>query len=254
MGKKRNKKKASKETSKTNESPQDNKKKSKKIRAIDVISFIVSGIALVVSFRSLYFARQTSPLIYSCPAAESVMGQVSSGKDTDVNYNLTSADIVIENYPGKIAEVYIASIWNDKVDIYNCERENQRITLINDLMLKYEREDGICNTKLSVGFAGESTGDFGYFFLIFKSYAGEYYYNVVHYIKDNTSTIESDGVLYTSVNTFFLKMQDVYNRNIMQMLCDEIKRQNYAEDQQFDVDSYTKQIENDYQIIKSKFE
>lgn len=220
----------------------------------NAISIITSIIALILSGISYAFTKNISPLIYTYTVSEDVMVQVSSIKAESVQYNLSDVAIDINNRHGEVAEVFIASVIENKIDIYNCLNDELKITTLNGTMFKYTRSKSISQTHLRIGFSQISALESGYFFIIFKSYSGQYYYNLLHYIANDTSnSIDANGIVLSEVNITFHEIHEIYNRNSIQNLCDSINTKTYTKNQ-IGVDDYTKKIEEDYQAIKSKIE
>lgn len=219
----------------------------------DWISIITSIVALIVSGISYSFTKSISPLTYFCEENSKTIANTAADESAEVTYNISSMDITINNFPGAVAEIYLADVANEKVDIYCIQKKDSDGIILNDqLMLFCRYTKSISKVTLSINFSNPPALKSGYFFVIFKSYSGNYYYNIIHYIAADTSYM-SDSLRIVEVDTEFLKMQNIYSRGEIQLLCDEINQKNYTKNQ-VDVDSYTQQIENDYQKIKSKLE
>lgn len=217
------------------------------------LSIITSIVALFVSGISYSFTKSISPLTYFCEESSKTIANTAADENAEVTYNISSMDITINNSPGAVAEIYLADVTNEKVDIYCIQKKDLDGIILNDqLMLLCRYTKSLSKVKLRINFSSPPALRSGYFFVIFKSYSGNYYYNIIHYIAEDTSYM-SGPLRIVEVDTDFLKMQNIYSRGEIQVLCDEINQKNYTKNQ-VDVDSYTQQIENDYQKIKSKLE
>ncbi len=237
-----------------------NNKTSKREKIIKILKVLISFlnigmsiIALLLSGISYSFTKSISPLTYYCEESSKTIANAAADENAEVTYNISSMDITINNSPGSVADIFLADVTDEKVDIYCIQKKDlDGITLNDHLMLLCKYTKSVSKVELRINFSSPPALRSGYFFVIFKSYSGDYYYNIIHYIAEDTSYM-SGPLRIVDVNTEFLKIHSIYSRGEIQLLCDEINQKNYTKNQ-VDVDSYTQQIENDYQKIKSKLE
>ncbi len=222
---------------------------------IGIVGILGSMIALIFSIQSYSFTKDISPLSYSFDVSSKIVSFVSPDKNADISYNVSDIIIELDNQPGEISEIYISNIFNEDIDIHNCEYNDIKTLVLNDdLMLRYKCVKNAKKTTLNIGFSKFEKLTSGYFFIVFKSYSGDYYYNIVHYITSDDTKFDKETNLYNvDCNIDFYKMSDIYDRNKLTELCININKKDYT-DTPIDIKEYTSQIEKDYNLLKSKLE
>lgn len=227
---------------------------------ISISSLFFSIIALILSYNANSFSKDMSPLNYSYEFIKNDSTNVVPSIKSDVMYNISDIVININNNPGKISNVYIAYVNIDAdgehfVDIRCCKEDiDEGLVINNNLVLKYKYIVERQNAKLSVGFNEFNKKNYGHFFIILKSYSGDYYYNVVHYINDDEPYYsENTGLYFLDTKTDFFNIKEIYDRNKITLLCNEINSKKYINSRIY-ADEYTNQFENEYKIIKEKIE
>lgn len=227
---------------------------------ISIGSLLFAIFAIILSYNANSFSKETSPLTYSYEFVKNDALNLYPSIDSDVYYNISDIVIDINNNPGKISKAYIAQVGsdengNDFADIRCCERDSDTVIVFDDnFALKYRYVDKSRTAKLSIGFNDFNKDKYGHFFIIFKSYSGDYYYNIVHYITDDERYYdETTGFYFVDTNTNFLDISDIYNRNEIALLCDDINHKDYVT-HEINMDEYTNQLENEYKLLKDKLE
>lgn len=226
-------------------------KKSKIFKAI--VSFLLSLITIILSLSAYDFSKKISPFTYSYSVEENITFNISNSVSSNANYNITPLKVNIKNATGDIDNISIAYLKDGILDIQSGEyKKEATFNFEKGLAVRLTYSGEFKNTKLEIRFNDFFTDCNGYFFIIFKSYSGDYYYNVLHYIKEDEKHYdESTGLYFIDVNTRFFRIQDIYNRSLMNELCTII---NENSDSEIKVDDYIAKIEQDYNLIKSKIE
>lgn len=243
--------------------PPENKKHKKSSIISTVISILLSLIglgcsiaAIILSQNANDFAKDISPLTYSFEVKENIAQNIVPSETADISFNVSNIKINIDNEPGKISNIYIAYVYdNDAVDIRSCEPGiDKAIVFDKSFMLKYNYDIQSKTTIFSTGFSRLDKEKFGYFFIILKSYSGDYYYNIIHYITDDETYLDEESKLYfVDTKTNGLKISEIYDQEEMKSLCNDINNKKYIE-KPIELNEYINQLENDYKFLKSKLE
>lgn len=216
-----------------------------------VVSLLLAIVAIFLSYDANSFSKNLSPLTYSYDISKSVAVNISKDSTADTSYNISDIIIDLNDNPGKIAEIYIADVSNNTIDIHNCQYKVPEIfVLSNNLIVKFEYR----KKEIKIGFNKFEKLKSGYFFLILKSFSGEYYYNILHYITDDKSEYDEENKLYfTNTKIDFWKILNIYDQNEMKRICDEINSKSYTIDK-LNYRQYLLQIESDFKMLKEKIE
>mgnify|MGYP005754649565 FL=1 len=220
---------------------------------IGILSVLLSIIALITSCIAFNRSRQIEPFTYELSVNNENTLSASITENSPVDYNITPLKIHIKNGTGDINEIIVAYVRDGVIDIKsNPFRSNFGCDFEKGLIAYFNYSGNKNNVDINVGFNDLNSDCKGYFFVIFKSYEGEYYYNIIHYVKERTSQYDEDSELYwTNVDTRFFRIYDIYNRYLIADLCSVI---NENSDSNILVDDYSAQLEQDYNLIKSKIE
>ena len=228
---------------------------------IGTIGIIGSIIALIISLSANSFTKTVSPLTYSFDVSNKNSTNIMPAlENNDVIYNISDIVINIDNEPGSISNLYIARLYTSEtnkqvIDIRQCEEGNDvGVVFDTNFILKYNYEVNNRSAKFSTGFNSLGNEKYGYFFIILKSYSGNYYYNIVHYIINDTPQIDEEtGLNLINTQTELLKITDIYDRDKIKSICTEINSKNYITSK-IDIDDYIIKLENDYKLLKDKLE
>lgn len=220
---------------------------------IGILSILLSVTALIISCIAFNHSRQIEPFTYEFSVENEDTLNVSVTEDASVDYNITPLNLHIENGTGDIDEILIAYVKDGVIDIKsNTFRNDFECNFEKGLMVYFRYSGSGDNIDIKVGFNDLNSDCSGYFFVIFKSYDGEYYYNIVHHIKEKSYQYDDNSKLYwINVDTRFFRNYDIYDRSLMNELCTII---NENSDSKINLDDYIDQIEQDYYLIKSKIE
>lgn len=257
---KRSKKKKINRNNKLIDPATNNKIKEKKMNAKNILNcfnILISLTALIVSITAYSFSKSISPLTYTFDNEITEIVNISQDELSDVNYSISDISITINKGRGNIDEIYIAHILDGKLDLFRCKYGDFEGAVLNEeFMFKYRIDKNISNWKFDMTFNQLTSKKTGYFFIVFKAYSGNYYYNLIHYIMDDEKSFnEEAGLYFINTKTKFLKLQDIYNQYEIKTLCDEINSKKYNQNnKQIDYNSYQLEIENDYKILKEKVE
>lgn len=216
-------------------------------------SILISFVALIISCIACCHSEKVEPFTYEFSVENENTLSASITENSPVDYNITPLNIHIQNGTGDIDEIIVAFVRDRVIDIKsNPFRNDFECNFEKGLMAYFKYSGSGDNIDINVGFNDLNSNRNGYFFVIFKSYEGEYYYNIIHYVKEQTSQYDEDSKLYwTNVDTRFFRIYDIYNRGLISDLCSVI---NENSDSNILVDDYINQLEQDYNLIRSKIE
>lgn len=250
---------------KTKEQLNNNKPKKVSINEIvntfnSAIGILLSIIAIILASNANSFSKDMSPLTYSYEFVNRDPFNISTNPNSNVSYNVSDIVITIENNPGKISDAYIAYVDSDKdgenfIDIRHCEQGSDIGILFKEyFILKYKYIVKSSDTELSIGFNDFREEKYGHFFIVFKSYSGNYYYNMIHYVINDEAEYDESTCLYlVNTKTDFINMTDIYSLDKMAKICDDINNKKYIQ-KPIELNDYINQLENDYKLLKSKLE
>lgn len=219
---------------------------------ISILSILLSVTALVISIMAYNRSRQIEPFTYEFSVENENTLNASVTEDS-VDYNITPLNIHIENGTGDIDEIIIAYVKDGIIDIKSNTFKSDFACNFEKGLIVYLKYSGSGDDiDISMGFNDLNSDCSGYFFVIFKSYEGEYYYNIVHHVKEKSYQYDKTSKLYwINVDTRFFRNYDIYDRSLMSELCTIINENSGSE---INLDDYIAQIEQDYNLIKSKIE
>ncbi len=216
---------------------------------------ILSCIAITISFSSYYYSQKVSPLTYTLPTESIKTEYIANKKTPNVFYNIEQKNIEIIKDTGEISQIYFASVNNGTVEIQGCNYKDEHaiFSFENGLNILYYFDH-----NANIGFnwfdsANESCYKTNYFYVIIKSYSGDYYYNFISFYIDSDTKDNNDGTTTIIVNSKICKIEDLYNSQIINNLTEKINLEKYM-DNKITSSTYRTNIEKDYFLIKEKLQ